>query len=99
MFLLSAFRSRMHKYPLCILLSEVDMSDTKQFHTNVSFGEEENAWLEEHPEINRSAVFRKIIRYMMKTGRIVISESDLENLTTDSLQKTTQSACEQEATQ
>ena len=99
MFLLSTFRSRMHKYPLCILLSEVEMSDTRQFHTNVSFGEEENAWLEEHPEINKSAVFRKIIRYMMKTGRIVISESDFEHLTADSFQKTAQSACEQEASQ
>ena len=68
-------------------------------HFTISCEDDVHDWLSGHPEINKSGAFQLLIKYMMRTGRVVISESDLEHLTADSFQKTTQSACEQEASQ
>ena len=73
------------------------MSNTQQFRSNVSYGKEENAWLREHTEINKSAVFRKIIKYMMRTGRVIVAESDLERVTVDTIQKAPSTTCEEDA--
>ena len=44
----------------------------------ISYTEDQYEWLENHPEINKSGVFRKAISYMMKNGSSSLSESDLE---------------------
>lgn len=49
----------------------------------ISYSEDQYNWLEMHPEINRSAVFRKVINYMMKNGSSYLSDGDLEAISTE----------------
>ena len=46
----------------------------------LSYPEEQHIWLEKHPEINRSGVFRQAISHMMKNGSSTLSENDLESI-------------------
>ncbi len=46
----------------------------------ISYPEEQHYWLEKHPEINRSGVFRQAISHMMKNGSSSLSEKDLESI-------------------
>ncbi len=47
----------------------------------LSYPDEQHNWLEKHPEINRSGVFRQAISYMMKNSSSSLSENDLESIT------------------
>ena len=44
----------------------------------LSYPDEQHSWLEKHPEINRSGVFRQAIGHMMKNGSSSLSENDLD---------------------
>ena len=46
----------------------------------ISYTEDQYEWLESHPEINRSGVFRQAISHMMKNGSSTLSENDLESI-------------------
>ena len=46
----------------------------------ISYSDDQYEWLENHPEINRSGVFRKAIGYMMKNGSSSLSDTDLESM-------------------
>jgi hypothetical protein len=46
----------------------------------LSYSDEQHFWLEKHPEITRSGVFRQAISHMMKTGNSFLSETDLEEI-------------------
>lgn len=46
----------------------------------ISYPDEQQAWLEQHPEINRSGVFRQAISHMMKKDSSSLSEIDLEEI-------------------
>ena len=46
----------------------------------ISYPDEQHTWLENHPEINRSGVFRQAISHMMKNHSSTLSEVDLEEI-------------------
>jgi hypothetical protein len=46
----------------------------------ISYSDELFEWLERHPEINRSGVFRQAISHMMKNSSSSLSENDLESI-------------------
>ena len=46
----------------------------------LSYPDEQHIWLEKHPEINRSGVFRQAINHMMKNGSSSLSDTDLESI-------------------
>ncbi len=46
----------------------------------LSYPDEQHTWLEKHPEINRSGVFRQAISHMMKNRSSTLSEVDLEEI-------------------
>ncbi len=53
----------------------------------LSYPDEQHTWLEKHPEINRSGVFRQAISHMMKKGNSSLSETDLEEISKDVQEK------------
>ena len=53
----------------------------------LSYPDEQHLWLEKHPEINRSGVFRQAISHMMKKGNSSLSETDLEEISKDVQEK------------
>ena len=49
----------------------------------LSYPDEQHIWLEKHPEINRSGVFRQAINHMMKKDSSSLSEIDLEEISNE----------------
>lgn len=49
-------------------------------HATISFSEEQYAWLDNHPEINKSGLFRAMVDYLMKKEKLAIQTQDLEEV-------------------
>lgn len=46
----------------------------------ISYPDEQYEWLEQHPEINKSGLFRAMVGYLMKTEKSSLNGKDLEDL-------------------
>lgn len=46
----------------------------------ISYPDEQYEWLEQHPEINKSGLFRAMVGYLMKTDKASLNGKDLEGL-------------------
>jgi hypothetical protein len=46
----------------------------------ISYPEEQYKWLENHPEINKSGLFRTVVGYMMKKEKSTLSLTDLNEI-------------------
>jgi len=46
----------------------------------ISYPDEQYVWLEQHPEINKSGLFRAMVGYLMKTDKASLNSKDLEDL-------------------
>ena len=53
----------------------------------ISYPDEQFIWLEKHPEINRSGVFRQAISQLMKNDSSSLSGNDLEVISKEIEQK------------
>lgn len=49
-------------------------------HVTISYPDEQFDWLEDHPEINKSGLFRAIVAYMMKNGKSYLDAGDLKEI-------------------
>lgn len=49
-------------------------------HATISFSEEQYAWLDKHPEINKSGLFRAMVDYLMKKEKLAIQSQDFEEV-------------------
>ena len=52
----------------------------------ISYPDEQFEWLENHPEINKSGLFRAVVDYMMKKDQNILNKYDLGAIV-DSLNK------------
>lgn len=52
----------------------------------ISYPDEQFEWLEGHPEINKSGLFRAVVDYMMKKDQNILNKYDLGAIV-DSLNK------------
>lgn len=43
----------------------------------ISVSEEDANWLDSHPEVSKSGVFKKIINHLKETEKTMLTESDL----------------------
>jgi hypothetical protein len=48
-------------------------------HLNITCDEEPYQWLLGHLEVNKSALFVRTVGFLRTTGKLAISDSDLEN--------------------
>ena len=48
-------------------------------HLNITCDEETYQWLLGHPEVNKSALFVRTVGVLRTTGKLAISNSDLES--------------------
>lgn len=46
----------------------------------ISYPDEQFDWLEEHPEINKSGLFRAIVGYMMRNDKSSLNQEDLKKI-------------------
>lgn len=47
----------------------------------ISYPDEQFEWLERHPEINKSGLFRAVVDYMMKKDKNTLNKGDLGAIT------------------
>ena len=46
-------------------------------HLNITCGDDVFQWLSEHPEINKSGLFQKVVSFMMEKQDAVLKERDI----------------------
>ena len=49
-------------------------------HLNITCGDDVFQWLAEHPEINKSGLFQKVVSFMMKKQDTVLKNTDLAEI-------------------
>lgn len=52
----------------------------------ISYPDEQFEWLENHPEINKSGLFRAVVGFMMKREKSTLSHNDMKEIA-ENLQK------------
>ena len=62
-------------YIYCILHT---VYSVKMKKITISYPDEQFEWLERHPEINKSGVFRKAISHMMANESSALTDGDLD---------------------
>jgi hypothetical protein len=49
-------------------------------HLNITCGDDVFQWLSEHPEINKSGLFQKVVSFMMEKQETVLKNTDLAEI-------------------
>ena len=47
-------------------------------HFTISCDEEVYDWLQAHPEVNKSGLFQRVAKHMIRTGKTVVSEEEVD---------------------
>ena len=56
-------------------------------HLNITCGDEVFQWLSEHPEINKSGLFQKVVSFMMGNQETILKEKDLQEIAKGEIMK------------
>ena len=56
-------------------------------HLNITCGDEVFQWLSEHPEINKSGLFQKVVSFMMGNQETILKEKDLQEIAKEEVMK------------